>query len=143
MKNKGFTMVELVVTLVVLVVLMSVSIPIYKSKTNEFKKAEGYALLATIRSAQEKYYAEYGTFLLSGQESGGRRINYGGETITKAEVLGVNAGTNKYYRTFCINTIWPSQGQQGYRFRAEVYNSAVGGLYMDYSLSSGVTIGNV
>lgn len=105
-KEKGFTLVELVITLIVIIILMSVSIPLYRSNTDNFKLAEGYALLATIRSAQERYYSEYGCFLISACGSGGsgRDGDSNPYATCNEEVLGVNARMNKYFSLFCIDT---------------------------------------
>ncbi|MBQ3834730.1 MAG: prepilin-type N-terminal cleavage/methylation domain-containing protein [Elusimicrobia bacterium] len=141
MRNKGFTLVELAVTLSIIVILMAVSVPIYRSNLINYKRAEGYALLAAIRSAQEKYYSEYGTFLTSNQGSGGTPGgNPNAEIVTSnEEVLGINARTNKFFRSFCIARDWPNS-YCGYRFKAAVYGGTVGNLEMEYNVTSGVRI---
>ena len=139
MKTKGFTLVELAVTIVIILALMSVSVPIYNASTTRVKLTEGYALLATIRSAQERYYTEYGNFLLPCHASGGNPATFNGTFWTNnEEVLGINARTNKYFTWFCISSIWPNDFYR-YRFRASATGSG-GILTMDYNLTSGVTI---
>ncbi|MBQ3835381.1 MAG: type II secretion system protein [Elusimicrobia bacterium] len=98
-KIRGFTLIEMAVTLIVVIILMSVSVPLYKANTEDFKKAEGYALLANIRSAQEQYYAEYGYFLCANESSAHGHYHF----TAKDEVLGINAITNKYFTYFCVN----------------------------------------
>ena len=141
MKNiKGFTLIELAVTLVVIIILMSVSVPIYRSNLINYKRAEGYALLASIRSAQEQYYAEYGNFLLSANSSAGDNTTWTGTFYTYNEkVLGINAKTNKYFTKFCIrrgNNVWDTMR---YAFCAEVHSEEEK-LTMIYNLNDGVTI---
>lgn len=145
MKNKGFTLVELAVTLSIIIILMSVSVPIYRSNLTNYKKAEGYALLASIRSAQEKYYSEYGNFLCGSDGSGGVKTSYISSTSNE-EVLGINARTNKYYTVFSIN----GYNLSGAYFICDSTNNRYsfgsfvsgknGTLRMWYNITSGVTI---
>ncbi|MBQ3835379.1 MAG: prepilin-type N-terminal cleavage/methylation domain-containing protein [Elusimicrobia bacterium] len=138
-KQKGFTLVEMAITLIVVIILMSVSVPIYKNNTKNFKMAEGYALLATIRSAQENYYSEYGNFFIHG------------DCVFSVEekVLGINAKTNKYFTKFCENSngINEINGQYyyanidtaKYNFLACVTGSG-GVLKLSYNLTLGTKI---
>ena len=141
-KQKGFTLVELAVTIVVIIALMAVSAPIYNANTTKVKLTEGYALLATIRSAQERYYVEYGNFLLACNGSGGDPNSRTGQPYTSNEqVLGINARTNKYFTSFCI-ACWAGGGyayqSNWYRFVAAI--TGLGGrMSIDYNLTSGVT----
>ncbi|MBQ3835270.1 MAG: prepilin-type N-terminal cleavage/methylation domain-containing protein [Elusimicrobia bacterium] len=140
MKNKGFTLVELAVTLILVIILMSISVPIYRKNTKNYEKAEGYALLASIRSAQEAYYVQYGTFLMSAMGSGGPGKSQVGEYwyTCNEEVLGINARTNKYFTYFNISSEW-NYPNNTHRFIAVVTGSP-GVLRMTYDLTAGVTI---
>ena len=150
-RKKGFTLVELAVTLVVVLILMSISIPLYQANTTKFKMAEGYALLASIRSAQEQYYAEYGNFLFSDQASAGSPASANTRYTCNAEVLGINAITNQYFTLFCVNgagtdqftkgTVYPaSDNNMKYKFLAWVKSSKLGTLQMTYNVTMGVKI---
>ncbi|MBQ3834954.1 MAG: type II secretion system protein [Elusimicrobia bacterium] len=144
--KKGFTLVELAVTLAVIIVLMSVSVPIYKSNMSKYKEAEGYALLASIRSAQERYYLEYGNFL-SNKDGSAKDEK---KLVTDEIVLSINARTNKYYTIFSINgydlggsTYWYPTGGDAYKIYYAFGACAKGNngvLRMNYNLTSGVTI---
>lgn len=87
-KKKGFTLVELVITIAIIVVLSTISIPIYKDYIHNSKLSEAYLLLANIRDAQCQYYNNYGCFFKSTA------------TTSVDDVLGVNANRNKYYKSF-------------------------------------------
>ncbi|MBQ3834151.1 MAG: pilin [Elusimicrobia bacterium] len=63
LKTNGFTLVELAITVAIIVILSSISVPIYKDYIGKSKMAEGYTLLSSIRNAQMEYYNEYGRFL--------------------------------------------------------------------------------
>lgn len=140
-KAKGFTLVELAVTVAIIIILMAVSVPIYRSNLDNYRRTEGYALLAAIRSAQERYYSEYGNFLPSscGSNGGGNNV-YVWNTdyyTCNEEVLGINARTNKYFTNFCIGGFYAGDHKR-YQFTAYIRSSSIGNLTMIYNLTSGV-----
>ena len=59
----GFTLVELVITIAIVIILSVVSVPLYRGYVDKAKLSEGYALLGQILSAQKAYFSEYGNFL--------------------------------------------------------------------------------
>ena len=90
-RSKGFTLVELVITIAIDIILSVISVPIYRGYVNKAKMAEGYALLGALLSAQKAYYSEYGNFL--------RNLDSVGDT-NYDPVLGVDARGNKYFTYF-------------------------------------------
>ncbi len=97
-KNKtGFTLVELVIVIAIVIILSVISVPIYRGYVDKAKYAEGYALLGSILSAQKNYYSEYGTFLHVLRSSAGSGIYTNNETV-----LGIDARGNKYFTWFAI-----------------------------------------
>ncbi len=99
-KLKGFTLVELVITIAIVIILSVVSVPIYQGYTKKAKMAEGYALLGQILSAQKAYYSEYGNFLWRANAT---KTN-GKCWATKEDVLGIDARGNKYFTLFNIGS---------------------------------------
>lgn len=97
MKKKGFTLIELVITIFVIVILSTISVPIYENYVTKAQLSEGYVLLAAIRDAQFRYYNEWGNFLLSRDSSSDLTAN--------EEVLGIDARTNKYFTCFCVHDL--------------------------------------
>ena len=109
MKNikNGFTLIEMILTVTLVIILSTISASIYNVRVTDAKNAEGYLLLKNIRDAQAKYYAEYNTF-------------YGQKSYTGYDpVLGVKSNTNKYFTCFAI--LWPSNS------KFEAYVSGSGG----------------
>lgn len=137
MKNfsKGFTLVELVLVISIVVVLSVISGPIYRSYAYKARQAEGYALIGTIRSAQESYFGEYGTFLTYDCSSSGS--NY---YTCNEEVLGIDSRPNKYYTWFCINSGTQTSAARYYDFKAIVQGNGAAILRMYYNRTSGVTM---
>ncbi len=89
--QRGFTLVELVITIAIIIILSVISVPIYRGYVDKAELAEGYALLGAILSAQKAYYSENGTFLRDGWNSG--------YTCNETK-LGVDARGNKYFTWF-------------------------------------------
>jgi prepilin-type N-terminal cleavage/methylation domain-containing protein len=61
--QRGFTLVELLIVVIIVGILAAVAIPIYSGTTDRSKATEAVAALGTIRSAMRNYYAEHGTYV--------------------------------------------------------------------------------
>ena len=91
MNNKfGFTLIELVVTIVVVGVVAAVSVPAYRSYISRSIATEGKALVNEINAAQQIYYARNGKFY-----AGTNNQQY-------ASIFGVDTRTNKYFTNYTI-----------------------------------------
>ncbi len=133
-KLKGFTLVELVITIAIVIILSVISVPIYRGYVNKAIMSEGYALLGQILSAQKAYFSEYGNFLREQEMSGVWTCN---ETV-----LGIDARGNKYFT-------WMQPGDPGdekFYFQAyipkpeEAISNEFKYLSMWYNITTGVTI---
>lgn len=60
--KRGFTLVELMITIVIVGVLASVAIPLYQANVKRAKGAEADATMGSIRTALRVYYAENGSY---------------------------------------------------------------------------------
>ena len=134
---KGFTLVELVITIAIVIILSLVSVPIYRNYIDKAVYTEGHALLGTILSAQKAYYSEYGKFFIS-------RNN--GSTMTSYEpVLGIDARGNKYFTKFEAGAA-PTTFDYTYSFYAETYKpdeyrqNGLRQISLWYNITSGVTM---
>ena len=95
---KGFTLVELVITIAIVIILSVISVPIYRGYVDKAKMAEGYALIGQILSCQKNYYSEYGIFLDD-------NVALGRDCVftNNDPVLGIDARGNKYFTWFNYN----------------------------------------
>ncbi|MBQ3834975.1 MAG: prepilin-type N-terminal cleavage/methylation domain-containing protein [Elusimicrobia bacterium] len=97
-RMKGFTLIELVITLIIVITLSLISWPIYRGRHREYSMlAEGYALLGSIKEAQINYYNEYGMFMNGGHINGGSAL---GAYTANDPVLRINAMNNTYFSWF-------------------------------------------
>ena len=100
---KGFTLMELVITMSIVIILSLISWPIYRSyHLKEVSMlGEGYALLGAIKDAQIHYYNEYGYFLGCAHLSGGRGDRESSFAWTSNDpILGINVMNNRYFSKF-------------------------------------------
>ncbi|MFA5167449.1 MAG: type II secretion system protein [Candidatus Omnitrophota bacterium] len=61
-KKKGFTLTEILVTVVVLATLAAIVIPGFSKAKNKAAANQAIAYLRTIRTAQKMYYAKWKTY---------------------------------------------------------------------------------
>lgn len=86
--KKGFSLSELVVTLVMVAILALLGLPVYRGYVKKGIATEGKALLGEINAAQQIYYTRNGQYFAG----------------TYGVPLGVDARTNKYFTSFNIST---------------------------------------
>lgn len=61
MRNKAFTLIELMVVILIVGILAAASVPLMRSRVDSAKWAEANATAGTIRSAARVYFAEHST----------------------------------------------------------------------------------
>ena len=129
-RRRGFTLVELVIVIAIVIILSVISVPIYRGYVDKAKMSEAYALLGSILSAQKAYYSEYGNFL---------SIYDGGQMTSYNAVLGIDARGNKYVTNFQAS----GGGDKPYSFEASVYKPKElqtpykRRLFIDYNITTG------
>ena len=89
--EKGFTLVELVVVIIIVGILSISAVPIYNGYTRRAYAAEGRALLGSILTAEGVYYSECGNYATEAANT------------SKGTALDIDARKNKYFRTFKVD----------------------------------------
>ena len=64
--TKGFTLIELMIVVAIIGILAAIAIPNFLRFQLKSKTSEGKVNLAAIRTAEESYLAEYGTYVAAG-----------------------------------------------------------------------------
>jgi prepilin-type N-terminal cleavage/methylation domain-containing protein len=92
-KQKGFTLIELIIVIVIISILALVSVPIYRGYTRRAMGSEGTALAGSIATAEKAWFAEHGTY---------RVIAAGTAFDTGFGTLDIDARNNAYFGTFGV-----------------------------------------
>ncbi len=104
MKNvkKGFTLIELLVVVLIIGILASIAIPQYFKVVEKSRVAEAMSLIATIKSAQERFLAKGGAYTSNFQQLDISYPNMTATSITTkfftAAVTATNAATGPTYQ---------------------------------------------
>ena len=133
--RSGFTLVELVIVIAIVIILSVISVPIYRGYVDKSKMAEGYALLGTILSAQKAYYSEHGNFLRD-LESSAKGFDMPLETI-----LGIDARGNKYFTAFTVGTSCGTPNKYFHasaRIPEDLQSKGKKRLYIVYNITKGI-----
>jgi type IV pilus assembly protein PilE len=93
MKNKkGFSLTDLVVTLVVVAIIAIIAVPIYRGYVKRGIATEGNSLLGEINAAQQIYYTRHGQYF-DGTE---------GQNYSRA--LGISVEKAKYFKSWTVHS---------------------------------------
>ncbi len=60
--QKGFTLLEILIVIIILGILAALAIPVYSAVREKAVKQEGYQQLAATREAQQRYFAAYNAY---------------------------------------------------------------------------------
>ncbi len=135
-RSRGFTLVELVIVIAIVIILSVVSVPIYRGYIDKAEMTEAYALLSTCLSAQKAYYSEHGNFLA-------HYSNAAPDGYTNYHpILGIDARGNKYCTFFRATS--SAYDWSKYFFSAAVYKPVNSRkekkvLQLCFNITSGIT----
>jgi type IV pilus assembly protein PilE len=66
-RNKGFTLVEVMIVMVILAIIMSIGIPGYRQYLQRANRADATTALLRIAAAQERFFIANGTYASNAQ----------------------------------------------------------------------------
>jgi type IV pilus assembly protein PilA len=69
-RKGGFTLIELMIVVAIIGILAAIAIPNFLRFQLKAKSSEGKSNLAAIRTAEESYYSEFGTYVSSNASPG-------------------------------------------------------------------------
>ena len=110
MRNRGFTLIELMIVVVIVAILVGIAYPAYVDQMRKARRSEGKALLMELMSAQERHYTENGTYTTNftqlGYAASGGVTSDGGWYKVTAGQCGSDA------LTLCVKLSAAPQGAQ-------------------------------
>ena len=83
MKQRGFTLVELMVVVAIIAVLAAIAYPSYQEYILKTGRADGKAKLTEVMSAQERFYSQNQSYTVD--LASGNGLNYGLDPVPSSE----------------------------------------------------------
>lgn len=104
--NRGFTLIELMIVVVIIAILAGIAYPSYDEYVKRGNRTEGQALLSEAAATQERYFSQNNTYITTQADIGKLHMrNTSGTTV--------NSSTGKYSLT--VDTV---ANDGGYRLIA-------------------------
>jgi len=83
-KSKGFTLIELMITVVIIAILVAIAYPSYQDSVLKTRRATGQADLIQIANYMERFFTENGTYVGASIASSGITNDSYGFVVTAA-----------------------------------------------------------
>jgi len=94
-QRHGFSLLELMIVIMIIGLLAAVAVPIFNRNVYTAKKAEGYAMLGSIRSQLYIYYGEWGDYPIVNKKD--YVIGASWNDIKPGELSGVYFSDSSFY----------------------------------------------
>ena len=98
-KKEGFTLVEVLITVVILAVLAGVVTPGFSKSKAKAEADQAVAYLRTIRTAERMYYAKWGNYTQAIADTAGIKTHLSAETKTKGYAFSVTPTASGFTAT--------------------------------------------
>jgi type IV pilus assembly protein PilE len=96
--RRGFTMIEIFITVIIMAVLSAIAVPIYNQTVLKHEANQAVGYLRAIRFAEKAYFANNGVYLGCG-DAGAIRTNLGVEVTTARYTFSVATGATTFTAT--------------------------------------------
>lgn len=92
--QNGFTLIELMVTVVIIGILASIAFPSYQEFVKRGNRTEGQAFLNEVAARQERYYAQNNEYVTSDSDIGKLNLKGGNKSETEKYVLSLGSSAS-------------------------------------------------
>lgn len=107
-KNKGFTLIEVMIVVVIIGILASIAYPSYQEYVRRANRAEGQAFLQDLAARQERYFSQNNSYVTDVTKLG---VTTGSETGKYTVTATAPAGSGGYLLTATPNFDDPKCGK--------------------------------
>lgn len=119
---RGFTMMEIMVTLLILAILAAIAFPSYQESVLKAKRTEGRAALMKTMQQQERYYSLHTTYLAfssTSTDANEKRFNWFSGENAQASFYEISAQSckDKTLRDCVLLTAQPGTGKVNAHYR--------------------------
>lgn len=109
MAQRGFTLVELMIVLVIVAILASIAIPSYQNSVMKSRRADAKAALSAAAAEQEKWFFQFMQYSDDIDDLGGAPSPEGFYTVAVANNIGGTCTTSAPYNCYRL-TATPTVG---------------------------------
>lgn len=124
-RQKGFTLIELMITVVIIGILAAIAYPSYQEFVKRGNRTEGQAFLSEVAARQERYFAQNNEYVTSDADISDLNLKKDGanESVTKKYVLSLSksasdggytlTATPEFDDAKCGNLVLNATGNRG------------------------------
>jgi prepilin-type N-terminal cleavage/methylation domain-containing protein len=104
LSNKGFSMIELLVVLLIIGILAAIAAPFFLQNADKTRASEAVAGAGSIRSAERNYYVQNGNSWFA-VPAGTGSTYFGTTNVGQSAILGVQMANPKYFSSGAYTVI--------------------------------------
>ena len=119
-KNKGFTLIELVIVVAIVAIIAAIALPSYRAQVRKSNRSEAHAELLRVADLQERFYLQNNTYTTDIANVGNKPVSDNGYyniAITAADAtafsLTATAAGDQVDDAECLTITLNSAGQKG------------------------------
>ncbi len=98
--SAGFTLVELLVTIIVATILVAIAVPSYRTQIRKSRRTEAKTALLDLASREERFQSTNGAYT---NDAGNLGFSTSSQTLFQ-----MNVGSNYYYVSVCVGAAIPA-----------------------------------